>query len=363
MTYYNTIEEICTEIGYQGFPIKFEETSAPLEILRLDPGALRVDREYQRLISLKTLNIYGKVKLDRLTLPLVSHRPAKYGDEAGYYVLDGQQRSCMYHGSGLYDSEHPEETGLQASVKIWPQDCSLTIEELRSAEAKIFVDTNTNLSKVSTLQKYRAGVMFGDPDAKAILDSLITLNLRMDNFGSIQDDADEISPPTHYFTIILQDLGIERWKDEKNYPYLTESLSIYRKIYSKKEPIHGVALRCIFYAVWFLNEALGTGRKKSFKKYLTEGFTKHLGGFPNPKSLVKEQGGFNAPKYILHDRILPAYNNWVKDETGAGTLEISNGILAKAAAITGITSKVKPFLHPDSDAATRQLASSLKPSE
>ena len=364
-----TIEEICQDIGYGGFPITDEEErqrqlQQQLLIDRVNPALLNVDQEYQRLIALLILNGYGKIQTDRLTPPLISRRPAKYGDMAGDYVIDGQQRSCMYHGSSLYDPEKNEETGLQVAVKVWTEDCDLTIEQLRAEEAKLFVDTNKDLTKVTTLQKYRAAVLYGDLEAKAILNSLVQLTLKMDNFGSIMPGADEVSPPTQYFEIIKSDLGKEGWNSETNLPNLQEAITIYRKVYpvTPDKPIHGVALRSIFYSVWFANSILGDGeRKKYFKKFLNERLAKHQGGFPTAKKLVQEQAGFKAPKYILHNRILPTYNQWVKDERGAGTVEISNGILKSAAKMTGVTSKVFPFLHPDTDDASRQKDGNLTP--
>ena len=364
-----TIEEICQDIGYGGFPITDEgerqrQLQQQLIIDRVNPALLNVDQEYQRLIALSILNGYGKIKTDRLTLPLISRRPGKYGVWSGDYILDGQQRSCMYFGSSLYDPKKHEETGLQVAVKVWPEDCDLTIEQLRAEEAKLFVDTNKDLTKVTTLQKYRAAVMYGDLEAKAIFNSLVQLTLKMDNWGSIMPGADEVSPPTQYFEIIKSDLGKEDWNSETNLPTLQESLTTYRKIYppTPSNPIHGTAYRSIFYSIWFANSVLGDGeRKKYFKKFLNEQLTKNRGGFPSPKKLVQEQAGFKAPKYILHNRILPTYNQWVKDEVGSGTVEISNGILKRAANVTGVTSKVFPFLHPDPDDASKQKNGDLTP--
>ena len=75
-----TIEEICQDIGYGGFPITDEgerqrQLQQQLIIDRVNPALLNVDQEYQRLIALSILNGYGKIKTDRLTLPLISRRP------------------------------------------------------------------------------------------------------------------------------------------------------------------------------------------------------------------------------------------------------------------------------------------------
>ena len=197
-----TIAELQSSLDVPLNPTTNEEAGLPLQTEYLRSSTLKVDQDYQRMVSKTALGNYGTLKRDRLVSTLVSRRPESCGDFAGDFIIDGQHKAIMHYCS---ETETDDSiTWLPCQVKIWPLDMSIV--EIRKGEARLFNDNNLMRKKPTKVDTYRSGAFFGDPEALLVEKYLINLNLVIDNFGSTDEKAVELYTPNPFFYTILHDL-------------------------------------------------------------------------------------------------------------------------------------------------------------
>ena len=328
-----TIAELQDSLNIPLNPTTTEDAGAPLVFDYFPTANLKVDQEYQRLLSKQALIEYGTLKRDRLVPGLVSVRPKSCGDFSGYYLIDGQHKGMLQFCSGLEDLKK-KETQLPCMVKYWPDGTSL--EDIRKGEAELWYANNVYRKQTSKVDKYRAGVMFGDDESLVIQTYLVNLNLVIDNFGSDDGEALELFTPNPFFYTVMQDLSGE----VKNINQAQAGLNLYKKIYDPVK-IQGQCFRTMALLKDFMERGLSNGRQREFKLWIVkpEG---GLSSFFNPMELIKNFGAFAGPRYILHDRIIPTYNSYMKrTHPAAESVTLGDESLARAARID------KKFSHPE----------------
>ena len=329
-----TIEDLVQSHNIPLNPTTQEEAGEPLKYQPLRSGTLKVDSEYQRLISTIAINLYGKLSRDLLSTTLVSRRPESLGDWSGDFIYDGQHKSIMHYVSGIETDD--ESTWLPCQVKEWPEDISL--DEIRCGEAELFIKHNTWRKNPTKVDTYRSQAFFGDPEALKIETMLKNLNLVIDGFGSTEDDAIQLKVPNPFFRCVLTDLETKDMKKEDTLLWMQKALKQYSSTYPKDSCVHGQVLRTLLLVVMFAELGLTNGRQKKFKKFLDYDLNDH---HYNSSALIKNHGGFSGPRYILHDRIIAAYNKVQTNTVGKGAMTIGPETLSQAITVNEI------FKHPD----------------
>ena len=298
------IEELASSLGLDPNPTTEEEAGKPLVEDHLRSSTLKVDPEYQRLVSEIALEKYGPLKRDRLVSTLISRRPESCDDFAGDYIIDGQHKSIIHYLSGT-ETDDPV-TWLPCQIKIWDEGMSLA--DIRKGEAHLFRDNNFYRKKPTKVDLYRAGVMFGDEESIRIQSHLIDLNLVIDNFGSDDYDALEVITPNPLFYTILQDLS-----DNEGIAFnqAQSALTLYKKIYQPTK-IQGQVFRTMVLLKDFMDNGLSNSKQKAFKKWVIDQEAGLKLSF-NERDLVRGRATFTGPRYILHDHIIDAYNKYCKN--------------------------------------------------
>ena len=332
-----TIKDLVASHDIPLNPITQEEAGESLKYQPLRSGTLKVDSEYQRLISTIAINLYGKLSRDLLSTTLVSRRPKSLGDWSGDFIYDGQHKSIMHYVSGIETDD--KSTWLPCQVKEWPEDISL--DEIRWGEAELFIKHNTWRKNPTKVDTYRSQAFFGDPEALKIETMLKNLNLVIDGFGSTEDDAIQLKVPNPFFRCVLTDLETDEMKKQDTLFWMRKALKQYTKTYmssgNKDAFIHGQVLRTMLLVVMFAELGLTNGRQKKFIDFLNTEFFKHY----NSHALIKNQGGFSGPKYILHDRIISVYNKVMTNQVGQGAMTIGPETKMQAVQVNTV------FQHPD----------------
>lgn len=134
-------------------PKAIKSEGTPKRIERLPVELLSVDRSYQRPVSNKMEQMGKNWKQDLAHVITVSLR-----DTGEYWILDGQHRVGAALIAGV--------THLEADIRE-----GLTIED----EARLFDELNSTHSIVSAIDRFRARLVYKDPEAleiKAIVDEL-----------------------------------------------------------------------------------------------------------------------------------------------------------------------------------------------
>jgi|TARA_R110000765_G_scaffold307887_1_gene401610 hypothetical protein len=332
-----TIEELVNNYKIPLNPITLEDAGEPLKYELLRSSDLKVDSEYQRLISAIAIQGYGELNRDLLATTLVSRRPESLGDWAGDFIFDGQHKAIMHYVSGIETDD--ESTRLPCQVKVWSEGMSL--EEIRHGEAKLFIKHNSERKNPTKVDIYRSGVLFGDPEALNIETILKNLNLVIDGFGSTEDDAITLKVPNPFFRCVLSDLETNTMKKQDTLLWMQKALKQYKNTYfCDQNPdtfIHGQVLRTFLLVTMFAELGLTNGKQKKFKKFLDYKLLENY----NSSALIKNHGGFAGPRYILHDRIIDTYNTIQKNTIGKGAMTIGPETLLQAINVDEI------FIHPD----------------
>jgi hypothetical protein len=331
-----TIAELQDSLNIPLNPTTTEAAGQVLKFMYLPTSNLKVDQEYQRLVSKEAILKYGTLKRNCLQTAFVSRRPESCGDFKGDYLVDGQHKGIMNFCSGL-ENENDKTSWMPCMVLDWPEGTPLS--EIKKGEAELWVANNFNRKKPSKVDQYRAAVMFDDEEALTIQTYLINLNLVIDNFGSVDDDALELYTPNPFFYTVLEDLN----KDLSKINRALGGLNLYKKIYGATK-FHGQCFRTMVLLKDFMDRGLTNSRQKKFKEWIInqEGGLKTVF---SPHELIKNFGAFAGPRYILHDRIIESYNLYNRRTQGrnASSYNISAETLTKAALID------KKFLHPEAD--------------
>lgn len=336
---HHTIADIRASLKILDNPTTHEAAGKPLTFEVLSSGTLKIDDRYQRQISKNALEKYGTLQRDQLQPVLVSRRPESCGEFAGDYIIDGQNRAVMHDASGLEET-NDVNTWLPCVVKEWPEGIPLV--KCTQGEARLFESCNFNRKNPSKVDRYRAAYHYGDEEAIRMHTYLVNLNLTIDNFGSTRNNALEVYTPNPFFYTILQDLE-DAGKKLSGFNLVQNGLDLYKAIY-KPTRIQGQVFRTMVHVDLFVETALTNLRQKHFKKWLVNP-DRGLSYEFDDKALVKEHSSFVGHRYVLHERIIPKYNHYVrhtvKSKSEKTYLTIGEQTLKMAASIN------PKFAHPE----------------
>ncbi len=340
-----TIAELVASRKIPLNPTTLEDAGNPLVYEMLQVGLLKVDRIYQRMLSKKSLNIYGKLKNDRLVCALVSRRPNSCGDACGDFLVDGQHKAVIKYVSGT-ENLNDRKTWLPCQVKIWPE--GMTLQEVQAGEAELFYDNNMFRSNPNQVEKYRAGVIFGHDEAIMMDSHLKSLKIHIDGFGSDEDDAVEMKTPTPFFNAILHD--IKEPDSVAGGLLLQAGWELYQKIFPNHltPKIHGQCFRTMVLLDKFISVGLSNSKQKHFKQWVVSS-KGGLSDTATPENLVRGRGSFNGPQWILHEKIIKPYNSIMRNRAKGSETKLGE-VTLKQARQSGMSEYGEDiFRHPEEE--------------
>lgn len=265
-----------------------------LDIQMMDVSNFKLDKKYQRNISPAALKKGGPLDLTKLTPIVVCKRPDHFGDDGGYFVVDGQHRTMRVLHSD-YEGQVP--------VQVYHHAANASLEDCVKFESNLFFELNSLGKKPSKMDEIRAGIYSGNEESLHILDCMELLNVTSDNFGSDKDDAREIEVFYHFYLLTTSDYA----RNQK--AKLADGMKLLNEMYPNEKTVNSYMLRATCLLAEFEKE-LGNGRGKAFGHYIRNVLpqTKQV------KHIVKGRGVAQAPMYILHDiisdyKLSPAASN------------------------------------------------------
>ena len=223
----------------------------------------------------------------------------------------------MLDESGLQDV-NDQKTWLPCQVKEWPE--GMLLNEIKSGEAKIFLENNMNRKEPTTVDKYRCASFMGlntkskdrtdyEKEAIRILEIMRSLNLVIDNFGSIKKEPKVLTTPGPFFACVNNEYREKNSSPTFASPFdkLENALELYNKVYPHSKEIHGIIFRTMFICSDFMLRGLSNGVQKCFNEYLVDKVG--LSFRYTEAKLKRNQGQAAGYRYILHDRVIPSYND------------------------------------------------------
>lgn len=284
--------------GFEGKSLIYENYA--------DPGALKVSKLYQRLLSVHAVKNYKKLNLKLLVPAVVARRPRSLGKNSGDWLIDGQHKAVLYFLSGA------KKEGVHFPVMIFEHDRDATLEECEKHEAEIFYALNTQRRKLSKIDEIRAGVVFDEPVSIWVERMLKTFNIQADGFGSTEEDARELKSFNQFFIAVTSDYKMENPHSED---YLKAGYELWFDMFkdAKENYITGPMYRACCLLAHFLSDVLENGQQKLFYDYLT----KLLPLVETQNTLTKGFIDANAHRYIFFN-IIDKYVN-TKDYKAAGS--------------------------------------------
>ena len=344
----STIKELTSQVKQQGYAILPGWKGQPLEYTssnREEVGNNKVDDLYQRTISVLKLNDYDQCDLTLLIPAIISERPEELAeiDRDGRYVIDGQNKEVIFYNATSGKQKEDNIPTMPEMVLKHKYDPTLSLqdnyEKVLKAEAKLFEHLNTLRKKLTKLDELRAEVCQGDGLATDIEDTMITLNLVSDRFGSKESNAKEVKSFSQFYYCLTGDFNNENGVGtSKTTKLLKAGYDLWSAIYPKEEKVHGTAFRAICLIDRFTNEALSNGLQEKFRNWCKEELSKQY----SPVKLVKGFGTFESPRWTLH-RVIEKYNDMMSNMVGSGAPTIGPKKLVAAAELN------KVFVHPDED--------------
>tara|TARA_Y100000022_G_C13254273_1_gene378850 strand:+ start:1188 stop:2129 length:942 start_codon:yes stop_codon:yes gene_type:complete len=264
-----------------------------LKYTEMSVDDFKIDKKYQRHISPAYIRKGGPLNLARLTPIVVCERPNKFGEDSGFFVVDGQHRTLRVI--------HSDYTG-KVPVVVLKHNETATLEECVEIEAKMFHDLNSLGKSTTKVDEVRAGIYSNDKKALHTLNVMELLHLTCDNFGSEEDDAREVKVFTHFYLMCNQDY------DETQTSKILAGYNLHEQLFPGEATIQGDAVRAMSLLVEFI-AALTNGKQERFSAFVHN----VLPQFKTVKSLTKGRATAQSPRFILHD-IITMYNESQKTE-------------------------------------------------
>ena len=282
----------------------------PRTLYGKDIWSLKVDPAYQRTISPGRIIGYGQLNPQHLTAAIIAERPN--GD---LYLIDGQNKACIYRRS--------VSMSVGFNCLVYVHDKDTPIGECRKIEAKIFKNINENLKSLSTLQKIRSGVVFGDPESCWIERVMIELKLTVDGFGSDDPNALQLKNFNQFEIMVSKEFpeGTNGLLTEERLETLRCGLELYKTMWegdptlkNNKNPyIQGNILKGCVLTHTFKEDVLRNGQVGQLNSFLN---WNHLQGFTNTKTVNKQIGADgNSARRYLHDVVLHGFNIWASNSS------------------------------------------------
>lgn len=330
-----TIEKISSELnystipGWRGLPLRFKL------LTRDEVSNLKVDEKYQRLISKKKLEEYGQLDFNLLVPTVISCRPSNLQDFSGSYIIDGQHKAEKYYKSG--HKGDGIETGFPVITLSHSENS--TLKEVLHNEAKLFHALNTQRKKLNKVDELRAGAAWEEETATHVESVMKELNVVVDNFGSSDKNAKELTSFSQFYYTITADYKTDSTSVNK----IKSGYELWKEIYSetpKGKRVHGTAFRAICFLHRFIFEGLTNGKQESFYNWCV----KELKTEYTQDELVQTFGSFDSPRQVLY-RVIDKYNSKTTRLNGKGSQTIGPVTLVNAIYNSG----EYRFEHPNED--------------
>ena len=313
--------------GYTGSPLIVEQVSYSQVMNNI------VDSLYQRMLSHAKIKSYGQCNFGLMVASVISRRPPELEEYAGDYTIDGQHKQVTY---GVNCDENAPLITQQVLVHDYDHSIS-KIDNLKlilMAEAQLFWSLNTLRKKLTKVDELRAEVVCGEDDAQHIQSVMRELNVQNDGFGSVNNDALEVTNFGQFYYIITADysknvLGLEKIK---------RGYKLWDEVYGFKGKVHGVALRALCFIDRYIEEGLSNGKAKRFREWIVTNLAAQF----SQEALVKGHGSFDSPRWVLY-RVIELYNTMETNINGRGAQTLGPVTLIEAAERSG----EKRFQHPD----------------
>ena len=292
-----------------------------------------VDSLYQRMLSHAKIRSYGQCNLGLMVASIISRRPPELEEYSGDYVIDGQ------HKEGIY-GVNCVETSPPVTQQVLEHDYDHSVSKIANlkrilmAEAELFWSLNTLRKKLTKIDELRAEVVCGEEDALHVQSVMQELNVQNDGFGSVKDDALEVTNFGQFYYIITADysrnvLGLEKIK---------RGYKLWEEVYGFKGKVHGVALRALCFIDRYIEEGLSNGKAKRFREWIVINLAAQF----SQEALIKGYGSFDSPRWVLY-RVIEMYNTMEKNVKGKGAQTLGPVTLIEAVE----RSQENRFKHPD----------------
>ena len=269
---------------------------------------LKVDGVYQRMVDPGRIKKYGLLNPQWLTAAILSRRP-----DNSLYIIDGQNKACLYFRS--------EEQGIGFHCLVFVHDKETSVGNCRKIEAEIYKNINENLKSLSTLQKIRSGVVFGDPESCWVEMVMNQMNLTSQGFGSQKKDALEVLGFNQFYIMVTKYFprGTNELISMKRIDRMLSGLEIYKKMWAfdpiltqnstgkNKPSVYGNVLRGCVLTHEYSEDVLGIAQSVKLDEFLQP----ENRGNNTTKQMSKMIGadGFSAKNY-LHKAVLDQYTTY-----------------------------------------------------
>ena len=284
-------------------------TRGYLEVYGIKVKYLYSDRDYQRLMNETMIKKAGKFD-GRLCRPLfIFRRP-----DGKFTVADGQHTGSI----GYLYTNQGKELVLPCQVICHPSDRSLL--DCITVEAKFFEDLNKNRTSVGTIDLLKTQIAYGDKDAIAKEQILISMGVR------IGDPSRPLGDPNGYDVSGLTRL-FEAAKVGNDIKYAREAIKIYSDLvvdekcvkWTDKQAMLG-SLICGLARILYLRDTLGRGDKA----YVVDSYLNKYLQAKSPESLTEGKAG-NTQSHLIALTIIGKINDKIED----GDLTKRDGTLLK----------------------------------
>jgi hypothetical protein len=290
------LTEIVDDPAFISTTSKFKKGSTDDEWLTLGsrlPKELSISGLYQRLISPSAITKYKQFNKSLATIVVVSIRPKYMGGEIT--VIDGQHTAVM----ALLSGEDLRLVTLELHHKE-----NATKDEVVISEAKLFEALNTQRKNPSKLDEYRAGLVFGDPEALLFEKVLKACNLKIDGLGD--EYGDDIATATgSRFIKTVQQYG------EDYLGHIVKSVKLMRDLWNpadfRDDMIHGLTTLLVFLDIGKDQGGKGLNGKKDKVQFWIQ---KEMGKLSIRKYYHNSAGG-NTHYKIVHN-VMREYNYWAE---------------------------------------------------
>ena len=282
---------------------------------------LFVDGIYQRMVDPGRIKKYGLLNPQWLTAAILAQRP-----DGSLYIIDGQNKACLYFRS--------EEQSTEFHCLVFVHDKETSVGNCRKIEAEIYKNINENLKSLTTLQKIRSGVVFGDPESCWVEMVMNQMNLTSQGFGSQKKDALEVLGFNQFYIMVTKRFprGTNDMLSMKRIDRMLSGLEIYKKMWAgdpiltsqnsigkNKPSIYGNVLGGCVLTHEYGEDVLVNGQAVNLDKFLKwENYT-----HTNTKQMSKQIGadGHSARRF-LHEGVLAPYtiHNTNRGRKGAGLI-------------------------------------------
>ena len=302
-----SISELVFNLEKQTGKIKFDKGSTgQLGVYQLLPvGIFLSDKMFQRLLSKNNIQKAKALDLELFQPLVVFKRPAKLGGQ--YSIVDGQHKAVMaYLGMGS-DYEVP--------CVVHEHDPDASLDDCMKREAMIFEELNMSRKNATSIDKYKAGIAYGDAEALKFEMSLISIGVYVETLGD-----------TEYGVEAKGWVKLKSAWTQYGLKHTKNAVDFLKPIYAEtwnKDYIDG----SLVYALAALNNLkanhLGALKEQGLNTFLAEYFHK-----TKSRQWIEKSAG-NSDYIIISRRIIDKSNTLIQSDVIEGAI-IGEAILDNA---------------------------------